>query len=89
MVNNYPSEQKVLCSILGKARVLLLLVYLFCFVICFLFLLASPLRGSVIHVFLVKYNYTLVVAHVCHRAHLRTSNESKSKCCHSLSHCCR
>ena len=40
MVKNYPSEQKVLCSILGKARVLLLLVYLFCFVICFLSLLA-------------------------------------------------
>ena len=87
MVKNYPSEQKVLCSILGKARVLLLLVYLFCFVICFLSLLASPSRGSAIQVFLVKYNYTLVVAR--HRAHLRTSNESKSKCCHSLSHWCR
>ena len=58
MVKNYPSEQKVLGSILGKALVLLLLFYLFCFVICFLFLLASPSRGSAIHAFLVKYNYT-------------------------------
>ena len=89
MVKNY--QQKVLGSILGKARVLLflllLLVYLFCFLICFLFLLTSPSRGSAIHVLLVKYNYTLVVAR--HRTHLRTSIESKPNRYHSLNHCCR